>query len=235
MKAPAIELAGRAGVAAPAAPTLNRRWHALLGALLLALAPATAGAAEAEEWPTASDRGPRTPTRIPWMTFSGDPNAPVVVPGSVVDGRQVVVVREREPTRRERRLMRRADRLAEKAARLRAKAGTRDRRYAVVVPVVPVQVAAPASPPRTVVVEHRRPKVQVVHLEAGHAHDGCDDDHEEADEREAIVERHVPVVIDGERISADVERQVARALRDAEKARARAEREAERAERRSRR
>lgn len=215
--------------------TTMRRWRVLVGALLLALTPGLAGATETEEWPTTPDRGRGSPKKIPWMRFSGDLNAQVVtlVPGRAVQAQEVVVVREHEPSRRERRLLRRAKRLAEKAARLRAKVGSRGT-YAVVVPavsVVPVvqtvQVAPPA-PPRPVVVQRGRPEVQVVHLERAHEDESCDDDDDDHDDDD---ERHVPVVIDADRLSADVERQVERALRDAERAQERAERARERARR----
>src|SRR5688572_6033139 len=105
MRVPAIDPAGPAGVAALAAHPF-RRWRALLGALLLALLPgvANAGGSEPEEWPTAPDHGPKTVTRIPWLRFSGDPNAPALVLGNVERGREVLVVREKELTGRQRRL-----------------------------------------------------------------------------------------------------------------------------------
>jgi hypothetical protein len=240
MTAPVNVPAGRAGVAARAGSTIKRRGCVLLGALLLASSPglARAGTSGSEEWPTTPDRGPRTATRIPWLRFSGDPTAQVVmVPGQAVPAQQVVVVREAELSRRQARLLRRAERHAAKAAELRRKAGERRRdAYAVVVPVVQ---ATPPAPPRTVVVEHhRRPNVQVVHLDREHAHEGCDEhDHEsELAEVEALEddeadedEGHPPVVIDVERLSADVERQVERALRDAERAREQAGRAREQA------
>jgi len=220
MTARAIDPAGHAGFAAFAATTTIRRWRALLGALLLALTPGLASAAEPEEWPTTPDRGPQRATGIPWMRFSGDPNQPVEVLGQLGHGRQVLVVREQELTGRQRRLIRRAERHAEKAAKLRKKAGTTGV-YAVVVPDVQRIQSAPT---RTVVIDPRRPKVQVVRLDR--EHDGCDE-HEDEDE----VEVHAPVVLDTEQLSKDVERQVARALREAERMKARAERDAERAQR----
>jgi hypothetical protein len=222
MRAPAIDPAGVAGVAAPHS---FRRWRALLGGLLLALLPGFAIAGESEEWPTAPDRGERPVTRIPWMRFSGDPNVPVEVLGGVERGREVLVVREKELTGRQRRLLRRADRKAEKAAELRKKAGARGTavEYAVVVPAVR---HVEASPPRTIVIDQRRPKgpnVQVVRMDR--EHDGCDE-HEHED-----IEVHAPVVIDAERLSRDVERRVEQALRQAERARERAQRDQERAHR----
>lgn len=245
MTARVIDPAGQAGSAAFAAPTMFRRWRAWFGALLLTLTPGLVSAAESEEWPTAPDRGPRSETRIPWMRFSGDPNQPVQVLGQLERGQQVLVVREQELSGRQRRLLRRAERHAEKAAKLRKKAAARGAQgmYAMVVPV-----AQPAAPARTVVIDQRRPKVQVVRLDR--EHEGCD-------EREAGDHVHVPVVIDAEQlsedverqveqalreverikvvdagqISRDVERQVAQALREAERARARAQRDAERSQR----
>lgn len=228
MRISVIDPAGVAGVA----PHSIRRWRAVLGGLLLALLPGFAIAGESEEWPTAPDRGEKPVTRIPWMRFSGDPNAPVEVLGNVERGREVLVVREKELTGRQRRLLRRADRKAEKAAELRKKAGVRGTavEYAVVVPTVrQVEV----SPPRTIVIDQRRPKgpnVQVVRLDR--EHDGCDEREEHArSEEHEHVEEHAPVVIDAERLSKDVERQVEQALRHAERARERAQRDQERAHR----
>lgn len=223
--------------AASAASPMLRRWRVVLGALLLTLAPSLASADEAEEWPTTPDRGPGEVTRIPWMRFSGDPNQPVEVLGQlgrVERGQEVLVVREKEPSRREKRLLRRAKRHAEKAARLRAKAGPNETYRTVVVPVVqPVGVVQP----RTVVIDRGQPQVHVVNLADG-------DDSCQKDKRRGHGSGHAhghghgpghpPVVIDAERISRDVERQVERALRDAERAQRgqeRAEREAERAQR----
>lgn len=207
-KTPVNAPAGRAGVAASAAPTVR----VLLGALLLALTPGTASAGEPEEWPTTPDRGRGEVKRVPWMRFSGDPNDQVVV-GQLAHAREVVVVREPELTPRQRRLLRRADRRAAKAARLRDRAGTHDTRYAVVMPV-----EAPAPPQRSVIVEAPSPHVQVVHHEQESCH-----------EAEVEVPVHVPVVVDVERLSLDVQRQVERAHRDAERAHERAQREHERA------
>lgn len=228
MRVPAIDPAGVAGDA----PRSIRRWRALLGGLLLALLPGFASAGESEEWPTAPDRGERPVTRIPWMRFSGDPNMPVEVLGNVERGREVLVVREKELTGRQRRLLRRADRKAAKAAELRKKAGARGTQveYAVVVPAVR-QVEA--SPPRTIVIDQRRPrgprgpKVQVVRMDR--EHEGCDEreQHVRSEVHEHDIEVHAPVVIDSERISRDVER----ALREGERARERAMRDAERAQR----
>lgn len=221
---PAIHPAGHAGVAATAAPTTLPRWRVLLGALLLALTPglATAGAAEPEEWPTVPDQGPRSPTRIPWMTFSGDSSAPVfaMVPGQTVHAHEVVVVREHELTRRQRRLLRRAERHAEKAARLRAKTGAHAPRgaYAMVVPV------AQAAAPRPVAVEP--PRVHVVNVASEHEHES-----EDCAQPERAAAPGVPVTIELEQLSADIQRQVERALRDAHRARERAERSMRHAER----
>lgn len=209
-KTPVNAPAGRAGVAASAAPTVR----VLLGALLLALTPGTASAGEPEEWPTTPDRGRGEVKRVPWMRFSGDPNDQVVV-GQLAHAREVVVVREPELTPRQRRLLRRADRRAAKAARLRDRVGTHDTRYAVVMPV-----EAPAPPQRSVIVEAPHPHVQVVHHEQESCHEA---------EAEVEVPVHVPVVVDVERLSLDVRRQVERAHRDAERAHERAQREHERA------
>lgn len=233
MRFPAIDPAGPAGVAAPAAPHPLRRWRALLGALLLALLPAAANA-EVEEWPTTADRGPRTTaTRIPWLRFSGDPNAPVELLGGVERGREVLVVREPELTGRQRRLLRRAERHAAKAAKLRDKVGPRATRgeYAIVVPATP---RVQPTPTRTVVIDQRRPNVQVVRL--GREDDGCDEREVEAIRSEVIEvegpdEMHGPMIIDARRLARDVERQAQRAVRDAERARDRAQRAQERAQR----
>lgn len=226
MKAPAIDPAGRAGVPAL---TLSRRWRVLLVASLLALAPglASAEAAQGDEWPTTPDRGPGSPRKIPWLRFSGDPNASVVVvPERGVHAREVVIVREHEPlTARQRRLLRRAERHAEKAAVLRKKAGDRETRdrYAVVVPALSVVHAPPAppAPPRPVVVQRATPEVHVVHVEheeheEHEEHDDCRDEHERDDDDGDDGHERGPVVIDAGKISADIERQVAQALREAD-------------------
>jgi hypothetical protein len=198
----------------------------LLAATLLALAPglASAEAAQGDEWPTTPDRGPGSPRKIPWLRFSGDPNASVVVvPERGVHAREVVIVREHEPlTARQRRLLRRAERHAEKAAVLRKKAGDRETRdrYAVVVPALSVVHAPPAppAPPRPVVVQRATPEVHVVHVEheEHEEHDEHEDcrDEDEGDDDDG--HEHGPVVIDAGRISADIERQVAQALREAD-------------------
>lgn len=211
MQAPAIYPAGHAGVAASAAPPMRRPWGTLLGALLLTLTPmASAAATEPEEWPTSSDRGPRSPTRIPWLRFSGDPAAPVLVavPGQALHAHEVVVLREQELSRRQRRLLRRAERHAEKAARLRARAGTPASRDTYVMVVPAVQAAPPAHP---VTVMH--PQVHAVRLDSEHESDDCDEsDHGSEHARE----------------------RAERARERAERARERAERDAERTMQRER-
>lgn len=248
MRAPEIALPGRAA----AAFTLTSRWRALLGALLLTLTPglSSADAAGSEDWPTVPDNGPRTTKRVPWMSFSGDPSAPVLAAGHTTHAHEVVVVREHEPTRRERRLQRRAERHAAKAAKLRAKAGPPSSHATVLVPVVHMAPPAPPAPPRTVLLERGHPSVHVVRLAQAptHEHDDCDeDDHDDDDdsglaaELEALAaevdalevdtrELHVPVVIDIEGLPADVQRQVERDHRDAARAHEQAERGRERAQ-----
>ncbi|HEY8376541.1 MAG TPA: hypothetical protein VIK91_08635 [Nannocystis sp.] len=175
---------------------------ALFGFAAPALVPVRAEAHGEREWPTYPDEGPKTAQHY------------VLVPASevlaerpqAVEGGELFVVKKREePTRRQKRLLRRAERHARKAAELRKKSGVDDKLYVVAAPRArcdtgaPKVVVAQGGPTRIVIKGHPgKKKDRVVRIE------GLDAARE--------------VVVDLAAIQADIDRQVAGALRAAERA-----------------